>query len=159
MSDILNKIFFTLYPDHPKRTSNEEGVHLRSTIKVCCILHIFFFVAALTLMGFLTTMTELGFSLWSFSCFLTLREWSIIIYMIMLLFSAIYGILNIFTIGTIGLLFYIMNLMFYILALYYILGAYKHFRDAGGIHGTKGKMTSSTYKKENKKNLKDNLID
>ncbi len=96
MTDWFGKVFFTLYPSKPKQLSTHEGKRLRTHIGVFMLFHMMFFVTSLTAVGFLPMLTELGFVIWTFSCYLTLREWEIILYLVALSCAAIYGLLNLF---------------------------------------------------------------
>lgn len=84
-------------------------------------------------------LSEIAIGVWCYSCFLTLREWQVIIYMIIVLTASIYGLINIFYFDQLNLLLYILNLMFYFIGLYFVLIAYKQFRLSGGIHGGKSR--------------------
>lgn len=158
MTDYLGKIFFTLFPSKPKHISTPEGKNLRKMLGMFMILHIFFFIASLTAMGFVPMLSELGFIIWTFSCYLTLREWEIIMYFVALTCGTIYGLLNLFSAKNISLLFYILNEIFYFSALYFGTLAYKDFRMSGGIHGTNGR-TRKGDKKKKSLTLKENLME
>ncbi len=82
MSDQLGKLFFFLYPAKPKHVHTPQGRMLRTMLGICMILHICFFVASLVAIGFLPMIVEIGFALWTFSCYLTLREWEVIGYIL-----------------------------------------------------------------------------
>ena len=96
MADYFGKAFFKLYPSKPKLAPTPEGQSLRKLFGMAMVLHIVFFVVSLTAMGFLPMLAEIGFSLWAFSCYLTLREWEVVVYLVALLGSIIYGVLNLF---------------------------------------------------------------
>ena len=131
----FRRIFFRLFPNHPKPADTPQGLHLRRVLKYLVTLHILFFFVSLTVIGFLPMISELGLSTWSYSCFLTLREWQVIIYLLLLVVSVVNGIFNVFDFSTVGLLFYIVNLIYLVFALYFCFFAYKSFRMTGGIHG------------------------
>lgn len=99
-------------------------------------------------------LAEIGYVTWSYACYLTLREWEVIGHMIFLSLGIVYGFINIFAFEQISLLFYIINLVFYCFALYYVFNAYKDFRRAGGIYGKDGKARVI----EKKKALKQKLV-
>lgn len=108
------------------------------------------------MIGFLPMLAEIGYSLWVYSCFLTLREWSVISYCTCLAFGLVFGIMNLFDYANIKILFYLLNEIFYAFALYYTVNAYKDFRFSGGIHGTNGKVEKKSFKN---RTIEDRLID
>jgi hypothetical protein len=123
-------------------------------MKWLLILHMIFSFVSFGFAIISATLTGIALSSWSYSCFLTLREWQIIIYMLFLVFGTIYGILNVFSQPTETLFFYIVNLVFYGFALYFCWLAYKQFRTSGGIYGGKSRAVRAKDKEENEKSLK-----
>lgn len=75
--------------------------------------------------------------------------------MAFLVINIFHGIGQVFLFKEYSLLFYIINILFYVGALYYVAFAYKDFRLSGGIHGKEGKKT----KTEKQKGLKEQLVD
>jgi hypothetical protein len=103
-----------------------------------------------------STLSGLGYSVWIYSCFLTLREWQIVLYLLFLVVGVIYGITNIFTQPAEVLIFYIINLVFLCFAVYFCWLAYKAFRMSGGIHGGLSREERAKLKEESKeKSLKE----
>ena len=96
----------------------------------CCL-----FVVSLTAIGFYIMLSEIFFASWTYSCYLTLSEWQIILYLIALSFGILHGVFTIFQYGEISLLFFIILLCFYGLSIMVISRRYRKFRSAGGIHG------------------------
>lgn len=86
---IAKRVFNRLYPSRPKQTDTLEGDNLRRAIGWSCFLHWFFFLASLTFIGFTSMITQIILGIWSYSCYLTLREWQTIIYMVIMLFAAV----------------------------------------------------------------------
>ena len=115
-------------------------------------LHIVFFLVSLTLIGFFPMLAEIGYATLIYSCYLTLREWEVVAYIALLAAGIIYGFVHIFAFSNVSLLFYIINLVFYCLALYWAYPAYRDFRKSGGIYG-KGKHLLQQEKK-----LKEELL-
>ena len=149
--NIFARLFFKFYPSQKKHADTEEGTYLRRLIGVCVFFHVALFVASLVSIGFLQMLFELFFVAWTYSCFLTLHEWQIVIYLLLLLFGIAHGVLNIFAFQDISLLFFILCFIFYSFAFYFVGSGYVHFRQAGGIHGTNGKLKKK--KKSHKKQL------
>ena len=89
-------IFFYLFPSKPKPTDTEEGAHLRRVLWWCIFFHVIFFMVSLTIIGFLPMLAEIYYVTWLYSTYLTLREWSVIIYLLSLLTGVIYGALHLF---------------------------------------------------------------
>lgn len=108
---------------------------------------------SLTVIGFVSMVIELLYGSWAYSCYLTLNECQMIIYMVALLANTAISLLNMSQVtkqNNIKLLFYIANLFFYILALYFMFMRYKAFRLAGGRMGN-SKHEKLIDKKDKKK--------
>ena len=129
------KIFFRLYPNKLKPADTHQGLYLRKVLRVLTFLHVLFFFVCLTIVGFLPMLSELGLSAWCYSCYLTLKEWQVILYMLFLFIGLINGFINIFAFESVSLIFYIINLVYYGIAMYFAFMSYKNFRKSGGIHG------------------------
>lgn len=54
---IGKKIFNKLYPSKAKKTDTLEGDHLRTALGWSCFLHMIFFLASLTYIGFVSMIT------------------------------------------------------------------------------------------------------
>ena len=87
------------------------------------------------------------------------------LYGVTLFFGICYGFFNLFQHSDLNLLFYILNLIYYGCALFFLAKTYKQFRITGGIHGKLGtqkvkniddraSQASSQKKKSPKKNKK-----
>ena len=135
------RLFFYLYPSNGKPTPTPEGEWMRRVILFCLIGHIVFFIVSLCLIGFIPMMNEVMFICWSYAVYLCLREWEILLYMFALVMSIIYGVYNMVGLTSLSLLFYIINEIFFVFALYYTFRAYREFRYSGGIKGYQGKKT------------------
>ncbi|CDW88769.1 UNKNOWN [Stylonychia lemnae] len=138
MMQFPQRVFFRLYPSQQKETDTLEGDHLRTTVGVLCILHSVFFLVSLTVIGFYSMLMEVAYAVWLYSCYLTLKEWQVVLYIIALFFGFAHGIFNLFQFSDMRLLFYIINLVYYGCALFFIIKNYKDFRVTGGIHGAEG---------------------
>ena len=116
-----------------------QGKWLRSTIGCACILHILFFVFSLAFVGFPSMIINLILASWSYSVYLTLNEWKVLLYFLFLaaatLSGLIYGIEQKKDgVQKMGL---IVNCCFYCANIYFIGTAYWSFRKTGGIKGLK----------------------
>eukprot|EP00347_Sterkiella_histriomuscorum_P008650 403344285 len=138
--NIGQRIFFRLYPNQPKYADTEEGDRLRNILKICCIFHIVFFMASLTAIGFYSMIQEILYAAWTYSAYLTLKEYQTVIYIVTLFMGIAYGFFNLFSHNDLNLLFYILNLVYYGCALFFVAKAYKTFRITGGIHGKNGTL-------------------
>ena len=92
MSRLFKKIFFALYPSHPKKTWTKQGEWLRKMLLMAIILHCVFFIASLALIGFETMVINLLLCCWAYSVYLTLNQCSIILYIFFLLSGASCGL-------------------------------------------------------------------
>ena len=130
-----------MYPAKPKVVYTPQGRWLRGMITMSALLDYCFFVFALALVGFKPMLADMILAFWGYSVYLTLREWSIILYCIFKIVAAFglcfgqgdtyggqYANTQIFGI--------IINAGFHVLSAYYVGRAYYFFRKNGGIHGT-----------------------
>jgi len=138
--NIAKRVFFRLYPNKPKEADTYEGDDLRFVLKVCCILHGLFFLASIVAIGFISMLQDIFYSCWTYSAFLTLKEWQVILYIVTLFFGSCHGIFNLFMYSELNLLFFILKLIYYVCALYFVARAYRNFRVTGGIHGKLGRQ-------------------
>merc|ERR1712224_784312 len=122
------KLFFKMYPAKPKIVRTPQGIDLRKTLRICLIFHIIFFVVSLMAIGYSSMISEVAFAILCYSCYLTLREWTIILYWALLFLSIFLGIMNLFEYRNIRILFYILNEIFYGVAIYYVGIKYRKFR-------------------------------
>mmetsp|Transcript_35240 Transcript_35240/g.25693 ORF Transcript_35240/g.25693 Transcript_35240/m.25693 type:complete len:125 (+) Transcript_35240:266-640(+) len=81
---------------------------------------------------------DMVFACWSYSCYLTLKEWQIVVYLVMLAAGVIQAFCNVFgdNTGTLQQVGLMVNICFYVFAGYYVGRKYYFFRLTGGIHGT-----------------------
>ena len=84
MGNIVARTFYKLWPHQQKKSETKEGEGLRCSLGFATIMHIFLFVACLTLVGFRPMLYNLLQFSWAYSCYLTLREREIVVYFIML---------------------------------------------------------------------------
>jgi hypothetical protein len=140
MSNIFGRCFFKFYPSRTKHADTQAGVSLRRVLGVSLFLHICFFITALTAIGFKVMLLEIFFVSWVYSCYLTLHEWAIVVYLITLVFGITHGFLSIFAFTDVSLLFFILLLVFYFLSFYGTGTRYLTFRAHGGIHGNIGRV-------------------
>eukprot|EP00352_Strombidinopsis_acuminata_P005257 CAMPEP_0176371508 /NCGR_PEP_ID=MMETSP0126-20121128/24747_1 /TAXON_ID=141414 ORGANISM="Strombidinopsis acuminatum, Strain SPMC142" /NCGR_SAMPLE_ID=MMETSP0126 /ASSEMBLY_ACC=CAM_ASM_000229 /LENGTH=133 /DNA_ID=CAMNT_0017730993 /DNA_START=263 /DNA_END=665 /DNA_ORIENTATION=+ len=70
--------------------------------------------------------------------YLTLRECTVAVYVLLLVGGTIQAFFNVFSpdIGTIQQVGILINIVFYVFAIYFVGKAYYEFRKSGGIHGT-----------------------
>lgn len=81
---------------------------------------------------------EILYAAWTYSAYLTLKEYQVVLYIVTLFMGIAYGFFNLFKHNDLNLLFYILNLVYYGCALFFVAKAYKTFRITGGIHGKNG---------------------
>lgn len=152
--EAFNACFFRFYPRKKKRAGTQAGASLRTALGVSLFMHTVFFIVSLLAIGFYVMLTEIFFISWVYSSYLTLSEWQVIVYEIVLLFGIVHGALSIFSFNNINLLFFILLLIFYGLCFFYTGQRYLTFRAHGGIHGNVGRIEKK--KKTHKKKLIDN---
>ena len=86
------KTFNRLYPAQQKKAWTTQGKWLRSCIQAGFTIHLIFFVGSLLFIGFMTMLISLMLAAWSYSCYLTMNQCSIIFYMFLLIMATIYGL-------------------------------------------------------------------
>ena len=89
------KLFVHMYPKKMKRTYTKQGRWLRQVIALCCGLHCVFFIITLAFVGFPPMIINLFLAAWSYSIYLTLREWTTVVYFFLLVLSISAGITDI----------------------------------------------------------------
>ena len=77
---LFRKLFQKMYPPKPKVLATSQGVWLRKMAAVSMFFDFCFFVLALLLVGFRPMIVDLLLGFWGYSVYLTLREWSVILY-------------------------------------------------------------------------------
>ena len=75
---------------------------------------------------------DLGFMTMAFSVHLNIREWTIVLYILCLLTGAIMKVRDLFVYKSQSLLFYILEIVFLVLASLYVGRIYLAFRLSGG---------------------------
>jgi len=75
-------LFKKMFPKHPKRTMTPEGTWLRRIIGLFCVCHCFAFAFMMAFVGWSNSMFELYLIIFSYSAYLTLREWVLILYLL-----------------------------------------------------------------------------
>ena len=80
----MSRVFFALYPSSKKEAHTEEGHWLRRMCAVATFVHFGLTVLGLAMIGFGTMIMNFLLSCWAYSCFLTLREREVWLYMIVL---------------------------------------------------------------------------
>jgi len=114
---------------------------LRNVIFWCNCSHIFFFVMCLALVGFKEMLENLWLSFWSYSVYLSLREWTIIIYLLLIIFvlyDRVYSKEGTYIAPTepsYSILGHVIIVLGYCLNLWFTFKAYIWFRKYGGIKG------------------------
>jgi hypothetical protein len=108
----------------------------------CIFLHVVFFLVSLTLIGFVPMLAAVFYANWAYACYLTLRQWELIVYMLTLVLGVFFGTVHIFYFDRLSLLFYIINLVVNSFAVYFLFNAFKEYRRAGGIKGKNGNAAS-----------------
>ena len=79
------KLFTFFFPGRMKKTKTNQGAHLRWLMGATVFGHCMFFFISLAIIGFVPMIENLMFAAWTYSIYLTLREWLLITYMIALL--------------------------------------------------------------------------
>ena len=133
--DLFRKAFYWFYPAIPKVAQTDQGKSMRTVMAWQCFFHFCFFVAMLTSIGFYAMLMELGWLIVSFSIYLTLREWMIVIYLITVLAGFIGKIRLMSNYTKSHLLFFILEIVFLVLSVIYVGNAYKDYRLSGGLKG------------------------
>ena len=96
MCSTLERIFFSLYPSSSKTAETPEGDWLRRMLFISLFVHAGLAGWALALIGFWPMIINLAQLAWAYSCYLTLREREIAVYMVLLLAQLIYNICCLF---------------------------------------------------------------
>ena len=99
MCDFFNRCFFKLYPAKKKDTTNEVSYWLRMMLLVASILHFTLTMLSLALIGFKPMVFNLIQVMWSYSCYLTLREREVVVYLLILVAQISYCLTRILGLG------------------------------------------------------------
>ena len=89
---VFRKLFQSLYPINQKSAMTSQGKWLRRCIGIAVFLHCFFFIFSLALVGFPSMIINLILASWSYSVFLTLNEWKVLMYIFFLGLSTFSGL-------------------------------------------------------------------
>ena len=88
--DLVRKAFYWFFPAIPKKTFNVEGNNMQNIMMIQTFLHFALFVLNLVFVGFYPMLIHLGFTIFSFTVYLNLREYTIVIYILSLAAGGIY---------------------------------------------------------------------
>ena len=88
----IRKMFIYLYPKYNKWTYTKEGEYLRRWILISLILHIVFFAVSLAFIGFEPMMANLWLAIMQYSNYVTLRECTIVLYLLMIIVAVSGGL-------------------------------------------------------------------
>ena len=77
-----------MFPKRAKKTRNNHSDWLRAYIGWSIVLHFMFFVLSLVFIGFWPMIMNLFLATWAYSCYLTLRNCTIFLYLCLLTSSA-----------------------------------------------------------------------
>ena len=131
------KLFMTMFPEKKKEATTPQGKWLRNMFACTTFLHIVFAILSLALVGAEAMYSAQVLSILSYSCYLTLREWTIILYLVITFVSAFY--LAYAGAGTLAestqILGLYIGIMVDLATVYYCGRAYYYFRETGGIKG------------------------
>ena len=140
----FNRVFHKMYPAKKKDVHTSQGAWLRTMAGVAMFFDFCFFVFALAIVGFRAMIIDLLLGVWGYSVYLTLREWTVILYIIFkalaafgLMFDNDSGSSYSGQMASTQIFGLFLNAGFHILSIYYVGRAYFYFRKNGGIHGLK----------------------
>ena len=122
--DLVRKAFYWLFPAIPKKVWNKEGENMQKIMFLQTILHFVFFVVNLIFLGFYPMLMDLGYMTLAFTVYLNIREYMIIIYILALLSGAFYKFQFNVRVSSTSLLFYVMEIAFFILSSLYVGNIY-----------------------------------
>jgi hypothetical protein len=80
----MQRLFFNLYPSKMKQVVSTDGRRVRKSILFALVLHVLLFFFCLAVVGFIPMLANFMLSCWSYSCYLTIREKEIVIYLVLL---------------------------------------------------------------------------
>ena len=83
MCDKAEKLFFRLYPTMKKQAETEEGQWLRCCCAISTVVHFCLFVFCMALVGAPSMLLNLFQSAVIYSCYLTLRERELAVYIVL----------------------------------------------------------------------------
>ena len=143
MGATVSRAFFVLYPSQKKQAFTEEGHWLRKMCLVATFCHAGLTILGLALVGFQCMLLNLLECIWIYSCYLTLSEREVWVYMLLLFVTTLLNILDLLGItdsedgkeSSFQQLGQFIVLAVVILLGYFIGRASYLFRKSGGIHG------------------------
>ena len=130
--DLLRKAFYWLFPAIPKKTWNDQGKNMQNIMLLQSVLHFGFFITNLVFVGFYPMLMDLGYMTFAFTNYLNIREYMIIIYILTLGSGAWYKLQFDVSVSSTSLLFYVFEIAFLVLSIFYVLRIYLQFRAVGG---------------------------
>ena len=95
----FSKLFFKIYPSKKKEARNHDAVWLRKMCLLAGFIHGSLALLAMALIGFWPMIFNLLQFFWSYSCYLTLRERAVFVYLLLLLVQISYCICRTLGIG------------------------------------------------------------
>ena len=106
-------------------------------VDACLCKRNFLFFFCLAVVGFIPMLANFLLSCWSYSCYLTIREKEIVIYLVLLGFGSIQGGLSLMhdVLGNFQVLGKIINLVTYCMLMFIVGKCYYAFRHSGGLRG------------------------
>ena len=147
MEKIPARIFWNLYPPRPRKAHTPEAVCMRRILLCCLVAHVFFWFISLCFIGFLPMLSDLCFAFYVYSIYLTLYPKMTLLYVVLLALGAVYGFVDMFAFSDISLIMFIVNLCFYIVAIYFVAKQYFMIQASGG-NFKKDKLLKKSKKKD-----------
>ena len=92
--DCLKKLFFSLYPSKPIELNTPEGFYLRRVLLITLYLDITFFVLSELFVGFEPMIYAILFAAIAYSCYLTMKQFVIFLYVLLLGVEVFYGLFD-----------------------------------------------------------------
>ncbi len=114
-----------------------DGRRVRKAVLFSLILHIILFFFSFAVVGFRPMVMNFLLACIAYSCYLTVREKEIVIYLVLLTIGSFDDMVSLKkdVLGNLQVLGKIINLVTYCLLLYVVGKSYYAFRHAGGLHG------------------------
>ena len=139
----FRKLFIYLYPAQNKNTYTKEGDSLRCQILAALVLHTIFAIISLAFIGFEPMIVNMWLMILCYSCYITIRDCTIVLYLICLCLAISGGLswgfsdqnqgaLGLQSTQTMGL---IANCVMLAGNCFLIFKSYMRFRATGGLRG------------------------
>ena len=144
MGNTCGRCIFWLYPSTKKTAFTEEGLWLRKMLALGVFIHSGLALTCLAIVGFTPMMINLLQAAVTYSCYLTLREREVWVYVFLLFCQVISCVLTLCGVGedkndggngAMQVLGQMLCLIFSCLAGFLIGKASYEFRKSGGLHG------------------------